>query len=74
MTNLTMAVPEDLHNIMQRHKDVKWSEVARQAMWEKARKLDLMEKILAKSELKESDIDALDKKIKKGIAKRHELK
>ena len=71
MTNVTLAVPEDLHRIMQKHKDIKWSEVARQAMWEKARKLELMNRLLAKSELTEEDALAIGRKVKHGVAKRH---
>ncbi len=73
MTNVTLAVPEDLHEIMQRHKDIKWSEVARQAMWEKARKLEIMDKLLAKSELTEEDALEIGRKIRHGIAKKHRL-
>ncbi len=47
---MTLAVPEDLYQIMQKYKEIKWSEVARQAIMEKARKLELMDKILEKSE------------------------
>lgn len=73
MTNVTLAVSEDLHMIMQKHKDIKWSEVARQAMWEKARKLELMDKLLAKSTLTEHDALEIGRKIKHGIAKKHGL-
>lgn len=73
MTNVTLAVSEDLHMIMRKHKDIKWSEVARQAMWEKAKKLELMDKLLAKSELTENDALATGRKIKHGIAKKHGL-
>lgn len=71
MSNMTMAVPEDLQQIMDKHKDIKWTEVARQAMWEKARKLELMDKLLAKSELTEQDAEEIGHKIKHGIARRH---
>ena len=73
MTNLTLAVPEDLHQIMEKHKEIKWTEVARQAMWEKARKLELMDKLLAKSEMTEQDAEEIGHRIKHGIAKRHGL-
>ena len=74
MTNMTLAVPEDLQEIMQKHKDIKWSEVARQAMWEKATKLELMDKILSKSKFSEKDALELGKKVNEAIAKRHGLK
>jgi len=73
MTNMTLAIPEDLHEIMENHKEIKWSEVARQAMWQQARKLELMDKILSKSKLTEQDALEIGREVNKGIAKRHRL-
>lgn len=73
MTNMTLAIPEDLHEIMEKHKEIKWSEVARQAIWQQARKLELMDKILAKSKMTEQDALELGREVNKGIAKRHGL-
>ena len=73
MTNMTLAVPEDLHEIMRKHNEIKWSEIARQALWEQARKLELMDKLLSKSKLTEADAESIGHKIKHGIAKRHGL-
>lgn len=53
MTNVTLAVPEELHKIMKNHPEIRWSEVARQAMWEYARKLELLNSITEKSKLTE---------------------
>ena len=73
MTNMTLAVPNDLHEIMRKHAEIKWSEIARQALWEHARKLELMDKLLAKSKLTEEDALDIGRKINKGIARRHGL-
>lgn len=73
MTNMTLAVPEDLHMIMKKHKEIKWSEVAREALWNQAKKLDFMDKILAKSILTEKDALEIGRKINKSVAKRHGL-
>jgi len=74
MVNMTLAIPEDLHKIMKEHSQVKWSEVARRAIQEEARKLELMDKFLAKSTFTEKDAEEIGKKIKKEIARRHGLK
>ena len=74
MVNVTLAVPEELHSIMKEHNEIKWSEVARRAMWEQAKKLELMDKILLKSKLTEAEAAEIGKKIKKEIAKRHGLR
>ena len=73
MTNMTLAVPEDLHAIMKKYDTIKWSEIARKALWDQARKLELMDKLLAKSTLTEEDALEIGRKINKGIAKRHGL-
>jgi len=73
MTNMTLSIPEELYKIMKKHSEIKWSEVARQAIWIQARKLELMEKLLAKSELTEKDAKNIGKKIKHEIAKKHGL-
>jgi hypothetical protein len=70
---MTLALPEDLKSIMDRHKEVKWSEVARRALWEHARKLELLDRLLAKSEMTEADAIAIGRKIKSAMARRHGL-
>lgn len=71
MVNVTLAVPEELHKLMEKYKEIKWTEVARQAMWEKARKLELMDKLLANSKMTEEDAERIGHRIKRGIAQRH---
>ncbi len=71
MTNMTLSIPEELITIMRKHSHIKWSEVARRAMWEEAKKLELMDKLLANSNLTEKDVEEIGKKVKKGIAKAH---
>ncbi len=73
MTNMTLALSEQLIRLMKKHKEIKWSEVARQAMLEKATELEWMDKVLSKSKLTENDAIEIGRKIKRGIAKRHGL-
>ena len=68
MVNVTFAVPEELHEIMRRHPEIRWSEIARKAMWEYARKLELMERIVSESRLSEKDVLELDKKVKAEVS------
>ena len=73
MTNMTLAIPKELYEIMRKYRQIKWSEVARQAMWSEAKKMELMDRLLAKSKLTEKDAERIGNKIKIGIAKRHGL-
>ncbi|MCL4437404.1 MAG: hypothetical protein M1503_05355 [Thaumarchaeota archaeon] len=69
--NVTLAVPEELHKIMKRHPEIKWSEVARQAMWEYARRLELLDEIASRSKLSTKEATEIGEKVKKGIEKRY---
>ena len=53
MTNMTLAIPEDLYKLIRKYNQIKWSEIARQAMWNEAKKLEILNKLLANSELTE---------------------
>jgi len=71
VVNVTFAVPEELHEIMRRHPEIKWSEIARKAMWDYARKLELMERITSESRLSEKDVLELDEKVKAGLRRKY---
>ncbi|RJQ19761.1 hypothetical protein C4580_04925 [Candidatus Woesearchaeota archaeon] len=73
MANITLTIPEDLRTELQKHKEVNWSAVMRRAMVEHLRKLHIAEAIASKSKLTQKDITELDKLVKKGIAKEHDL-
>ncbi|MBS3131999.1 hypothetical protein J4212_06200 [Candidatus Woesearchaeota archaeon] len=70
MPNMTLSIPEELHNIVKKHTEIKWSEIARRAMWTQARKLQLMDSLVSESTFTEKDVEALDHKIKAGLLKR----
>jgi hypothetical protein len=71
MGNITLALPEELHDIVRRHGEIKWSEIARRAMWEYAMTLELLDRLAKNSKLTEEEIMALDPEIKKSIFKHY---
>jgi hypothetical protein len=74
MPNLTLAIPEDLHEKMKLHTEIRWSEVVRKSITEKINDLELMDKLTKKSKLSEKDVDAISKKIDSNVAKKLGLK
>lgn len=70
---MTLALPEELNSIMKRHVEIRWSEVARQALWKHARKMEIMDKILSDSKLTEKDALEIGAKINLGVARKHGL-
>ncbi len=73
MPNVTISISEELYKTIKKHKQIRWSEVARRAMQEYARKLAILDRLLEKSELTEKDAIEIGQKIKQGVAKRHGL-
>ncbi|MBS3119507.1 hypothetical protein J4475_01650 [Candidatus Woesearchaeota archaeon] len=73
MVNMTLAIPEEMRREMKRHPDVRWSQVARDAIKEKLGRLqswEQVEKIVQKSKLTEKDAEEIGNRIKKAAAKR----
>ena len=74
MPTMTLSVPADLYTVIKHHEEIKWSVIARNAMWEYARKIQLVDSILEKSELTEEDAAQIGKLIKKSIREQHDIK
>ena len=70
MGNMTLSLPEDIQREMKQFSEVKWSEVARKAIIEKLKTLELAERLAKKSKLTRKDVDDFNKKIKSSASKR----
>lgn len=71
MPNMTLAIPADLKEKMDHFKEINWSEVARQAIRQKALILEKMNKLFSKSALDEQDIEKYGRMIKKSVLRKH---
>ena len=67
MPSMTLSIPQELHTLIKRHNEIRWSEIARRAMWEYARKLQELDKITQKSKMTEKDAESIGKKVKKSV-------
>ena len=72
MPNMTLAIPEDLHSFIKSHNEIRRSEIARRAMWEYARKLEILDRLVEKSEFTEDDAAEFDSLLKKGLRKHYD--
>lgn len=73
MPTMTLSIPDNLHEVIKQHNEIKWSVIARNAMWDYARKVQILEDILEKSELTEEDAEEIGRIIKKSIRKHHDI-
>jgi len=72
MSSMTLAIPADLKAKMSRFPEINWSEVARQAIFQKTRQLDQLNQLLSHSTLTEQDTIEIGRQIKRRVWKRHQ--
>lgn len=63
MATITVNVDDDLKKRMEKHPEINWSEVTRQAITEKIEALEVMDELTSMSELTESDVQEIADKI-----------
>ncbi len=71
MPTITLSVPEELKQKMDKSKFINWSEVAREAIRRKIAQLTILNTIAEKSKLTEEDALEIGRKIKKAMWKRY---
>ncbi|MBI2653517.1 hypothetical protein HYX02_01770 [Candidatus Woesearchaeota archaeon] len=69
MPNVTLSIPEALHEKMKKHSEIRWSEVVRKTISEKIEDLELMEKLSKRSKLTQADVDEIAHKINRDVFK-----
>ena len=70
MGNITLAIPDGLHEKLRSHVEIRWSEVVRQLLQKKIEQLELMNNLTRKSKLTQNDVDEISKKIDFSVTKR----
>ena len=70
MTNITLAIPEELKKQLQKHDEVNWSAVIRRALQEHLRRIQIAEAIASKSKFTEADAKEIADKINHAAAKK----
>ena len=70
MPTITVNVDDDLKERMEKHPEINWSEVTRQAIQEKIEALEVMDELTSESELTESDVQEIADKINESGHKR----
>lgn len=71
MPTITLSVPKDLKNEMDKEREINWSEVARAAIKKKISQLKILKAISSKSKFTEKDALELGRKINKSLHERY---
>ena len=72
MPSITVNVDDELKDRMEKHPEINWSEVTRQAIQEKIEALEVMDELTSESELTESDVTEIADRINKSGRERVE--
>ncbi len=67
---MTLAIPDELARKMKAFPEMRWSEVARQALEKRVNDLEIMNRIASKSKLTQKDVEEISKSIKASAARR----
>ena len=70
MTTMTLAVPSELKDKMEKFPEMNWSEVARQAFMQRIKDLEFLKKFKSDSTLTEEDALRLGKEVSKSLSNR----
>ena len=68
---MTLAVPSELKDKMEKFPEMNWSEVARQAFMQRIKDLEFLRKFKSDSTLTEEDALRLGRELNKNLAKRY---
>ena len=63
MPSIMVNVDDDLKERMEKHPEINWSEVTRQAIQEKIETLEVMDELTSESDLTERDVQEIVDKI-----------
>jgi len=72
MPNMTLSLYKELKDMMDKHPEINWREVARQSYREKLTDLEFLEEFKSRSELTEEEALELGKKVNESLRERYE--
>ena len=72
MTNITLSIPDDLKEEMNKFPEINWSEVARASIKQKLADLKFLRAFTSDSEITFEDAEKLGREVSELLAKRYE--
>jgi len=51
MANITLTIPDELHDKLRKHTEIRWSELMRKILFDKIHEFELMEDFVSKSKM-----------------------
>ncbi len=70
-SKLVLEVPVELSAILKRHREIPWTRVAEQALWQYARKVQLTDRLASRSALTVEAAKTIGREVKAGLRRRY---
>lgn len=70
MESLSFEISDEILGLLKKHPEIKWEEIARKAVEDYAKKLDLLDNLLDESEFSELDAEELSEIVKESAWKK----
>jgi hypothetical protein len=70
MESLSFEISDEILDLLRRHPEIKWEDIARKAVEDFAKKLDLIDNLLSESEFSELDAEELSEMVKESAWKK----
>jgi hypothetical protein len=74
MANITLTIPDELHEKLKSRSEIRWSELMRKILSEKIAEFESMEKLVSESKLTFDDAKQISEKVDKNVAKKFSVK
>ena len=74
MPKMVLQISVEIKKIISQHPEINWETLAKDAIWDYAKKLQLADKITNKSKPSRDDVEILDREIKKSLLKKYRAK
>jgi hypothetical protein len=71
MPNMTLALPDELHREIRRHKEIRWAEIARRAFVKEIGRLHVYDRVLTGSKLVEADAVEIGRDVRRRVHRKN---
>lgn len=71
MSKITFDIPSEVRSVLVKHSEIQWDQIVNNALWQYAKKIQLMDRLITKSKLTKKDVSEVDHIIKGELLKKY---
>lgn len=71
MAQVKFNIPVEVEGIIKKHKEIQWDSIVSNLLWQYAKKIELVERMISKSRLTERDAEQIGGLVKIALLKKY---